>query len=144
MRSCVWLWHGPPGSSVHGILWARMLEWVVKPISPLPCLLHCRRVLYQGCPKWSPLNIKSPFLLPTSSCQLLLDFLSLWIWLATSCKWNHRAFVLLCLAYFMLQILKMHNSHLISFILNILFLSLSYQSFKCEHLRDLKLVLDDP
>ena len=25
--------HGPPGSSVHGILWARILEWVVMSFS---------------------------------------------------------------------------------------------------------------
>ena len=45
-----------PGSSVHGILQARILEWVAFfPLGDLPdpgtecanpCLLHCRRILY--------------------------------------------------------------------------------------------------
>ena len=50
----------PPGSSVHGILQARILEWVVIPFSRIfptqglnPGLPHCRRILYrlshQGC-----------------------------------------------------------------------------------------------
>ena len=37
LRSCLTLWdsmdHSPPGSSVHGILQARILEWVVMPSS---------------------------------------------------------------------------------------------------------------
>ena len=45
----------PPGSSVHGILQARILEWVAIPFSrgssqprdQNPGLLHCRHVLYQ-------------------------------------------------------------------------------------------------
>ena len=43
----------PPGSSVHGILWARILEWVAFPsLGDLPDpgsnlgLLHCRQFLY--------------------------------------------------------------------------------------------------
>ena len=41
----------PPGSSVHGILLARILEWVAMPSSRglnlhLLCLLHCRWILY--------------------------------------------------------------------------------------------------
>ena len=44
----------PPGSSVHGILQARILEWgshsVLKGIFPIqgsnPGLLHCRQILY--------------------------------------------------------------------------------------------------
>ena len=38
--------YSPPGSSVHGILQARILEWVVMPVSIFPtqgsnlCLLH--------------------------------------------------------------------------------------------------------
>ena len=44
-----------PGSSVHGILQERMLEWVAIPFPgdlpnphdlPEPCLLHCRQILY--------------------------------------------------------------------------------------------------
>ena len=45
---------GPPGSSVHGIPQARILEWVTFPFSrgifPMqgssPSLLHCRLILY--------------------------------------------------------------------------------------------------
>ena len=43
-----------PGSSVHGILQARILEWVAVPFSRIfPTqesnlgLLHCRKILYQ-------------------------------------------------------------------------------------------------
>ena len=45
----------PPGSSVHGVLQARILEWVAMPFSrgsifPTqgwnPGLLHCRQILY--------------------------------------------------------------------------------------------------
>ena len=53
LLSCVQLCHpmdcSPPGSSLHGILQARILEWLAMPfsrISPLPRNLHCRRVLY--------------------------------------------------------------------------------------------------
>ena len=53
---------GPPGSSVHGILQARILEWVAIPFSRIfltqglkPSLLNCRQILYhlshQGSPK---------------------------------------------------------------------------------------------
>ena len=45
---------GPPGVSVHGILQARILEWVAIPFSRIflthgrnPGLLHCRRTLYR-------------------------------------------------------------------------------------------------
>ena len=43
----------PPGSSVHGILQARTLEWVAMPSSTgssqglNPGFLHCRRMLYR-------------------------------------------------------------------------------------------------
>ena len=43
----------PPGSSVHGILQARILGWVallqgIFPTQGLnPCLLHCRQILYR-------------------------------------------------------------------------------------------------
>ena len=48
---------GPPGSSVHGILQARILEWVATSLFPSqgifltkglkPGLPHCRQTLYQ-------------------------------------------------------------------------------------------------
>ena len=48
-----------PGSSVHGILQARILEWVAFPFSPTqgsnPGLLRCRQIIYhlsyQGSPR---------------------------------------------------------------------------------------------
>ena len=39
----------PPGSSVHGIPQARILDWVAIPFSTQgsnPGLLHCRQILY--------------------------------------------------------------------------------------------------
>ena len=67
-RSCLTLLKphdcSPPGSFVHGILQARILEWVVILLSPgdLPDpgldlgLQHCRQILYrlshQGSPKY--------------------------------------------------------------------------------------------
>ena len=54
----------PPGSSVHGILQTKILEWVTMPSSrgifltqeSNPGLLHCMQILYsvshQGSPKW--------------------------------------------------------------------------------------------
>ena len=65
-QSCPILWDpmdwSPPGSSVHGILQARILEWVDIPFSRGSSWsrdrtwisLHCRQILYhvshQGCP----------------------------------------------------------------------------------------------
>ena len=61
----------PPGSSVHGILWARILEWVAMASarsSSWPtdwarasCLLHCRQIIYH----WATRNATS--LLPSLS-----------------------------------------------------------------------------
>ena len=56
----------PPGSSVHGIFQARILEWVVILLLHgmftnqgsnlhLLCLLHCRRILYLLSHQGSPL-----------------------------------------------------------------------------------------
>ena len=65
----------PPGSSVHGILQARILEWVAISSSSgifptqrsnpcLPRLLHCRQILYQQatrkpCPPWGQNTLPS-------------------------------------------------------------------------------------
>ena len=47
--------YSPPGSSVHGIFQARILEWFVTPsprvsshpgIKHLLCLLHCKQIFY--------------------------------------------------------------------------------------------------
>ena len=63
--------YSQPGSSVHGILQARMLVWVAIPFSRgsspaqgwTPGLLHCRQILYhlshQGSPKRGNIHIKS-------------------------------------------------------------------------------------
>ena len=46
---------GPPGSSVHGILWVRilvyvdchsLLQWIFLTQGLIPGLLHCRQILY--------------------------------------------------------------------------------------------------
>ena len=53
-----------PGSSVHGILQARILEWVAVPSSrgssrpreSNPCLPYCRQILYHLSQKGRPLH----------------------------------------------------------------------------------------
>ena len=51
-RLCLTLCHpmdcSPPDFSVHGILWARILEWVAIPFFRRLNLglLHCRQILY--------------------------------------------------------------------------------------------------
>ena len=67
--SHVWLWDtvdcSPPGSSDHGISWARILKWIAMPASRgssrprgLTCVscVSCigRQVLYHYCHLWSP------------------------------------------------------------------------------------------
>ena len=51
----------PPGSSVHGILQARILEWVAVSFSrgssqpkDWTCLLHCRQILFQQSHQGNP------------------------------------------------------------------------------------------
>ena len=46
----------PMAYTIHGILWARILEWVAFPFSrgSNPGLLHCRQILYQLSHKESP------------------------------------------------------------------------------------------
>ena len=83
---------GPPGSSIHGILQARILEWVaisfsrgIFPTQGLtPGLLHCRQILYhlscQGSWSMATLHqiILSESLLPTAAshfkplCHILI------------------------------------------------------------------------
>ena len=46
-----------PGSSVHGVLQARVLEWVAIPLSTQESnwgLVNCRRILYQLSYQGSP------------------------------------------------------------------------------------------
>ena len=74
----------PPGSSVHGILQARILEWVVISSSRESSLtqglnlrlLHCRQILYrlshQGSPIiccWSLKTLLTLLLLPSGQSQ---------------------------------------------------------------------------
>ena len=74
LNFCDHMDYSPPGSPVHGILQARILEWVAMP-SPQGTsltqglnlgLLHCRQILYhlsrQGCLGWSYL-LKLPSVL---------------------------------------------------------------------------------
>ena len=82
---CLTLWDpmdcSPPGSSVHGILQARTLEWVAMPFSrgifPTqglnPGLPHCRWILYclshPGSPLITILSYKTFFLVLTT-CKI--------------------------------------------------------------------------
>ena len=57
----------PPGSSVHGILQARIPQWVAIPFSRGSSwlrnqtgLLHCRLILYRLSHQGSPLNFSRP------------------------------------------------------------------------------------
>ena len=58
LTACDPMDYSPPGSSVHGNLQARILEWVATPLLqgifptqglklPLLHLLHCRQIVYQ-------------------------------------------------------------------------------------------------
>ena len=59
LQSCLILWNPMgcrlPGSSVHGILPANILEWVAISFSrgSNPCHLHSRRILYHLNHQWS-------------------------------------------------------------------------------------------
>ena len=61
-RSCLTLCDpmdcSPPGSSVYGILQAKILEWVGIPFSPTQVLnwslLHCRQIIYHASHQGSP------------------------------------------------------------------------------------------
>ena len=43
-----------PGSSVHGILQTRILEWIFPSQRSNPCLPQCRQILYHLCHQGSP------------------------------------------------------------------------------------------
>jgi len=67
-QSCPTLWEpmdcSLPGSSVHGIFWARILGWIAisfsRGIFPTQGLnlLHCRQVLYHLSHQGSPIHLK--------------------------------------------------------------------------------------
>ena len=47
MFNSLWPHHcNPPGSSVHGLLQARILEWIFPTKGSNPDILHCRWILY--------------------------------------------------------------------------------------------------
>ena len=74
-----------PGSSVHGILQARILEWVSIPFSKKifppqgsnPGLPHCRQILYHLSHQGSPAVEVSPKIQPWSVITQSLDA-SMW------------------------------------------------------------------
>ena len=59
---CDLLHCSPPGSSVHGVLQTRILEWILQGIFPTqglnPGFLYCRQILYclshRGSNMWGP------------------------------------------------------------------------------------------
>ena len=59
-QSCPTLWDSM-NYTVHGILQARILEWVLQGISPTqgmnPGLPHCRQILYQLSHQGSPIDL---------------------------------------------------------------------------------------
>ena len=59
--------YSPPGSSVHGMFQARILEWVAIPFSKGSsrprdgiCLLHCRQIFYRLSHQESPISLSYP------------------------------------------------------------------------------------
>ena len=69
----------PPGSSVHGILQARILEWVVIPFSRglNLGLLRCRQILYNLSHQGSPMIIKCKII--KQRWGLMVDFVLLFL-----------------------------------------------------------------
>ena len=75
----------PPGSSVHGILQARTLEWVAMPFSRVrgvvfptqgsnPDLLHCRQILYHLSHVFEELSTFQPFWMLWQICVRFFFF----------------------------------------------------------------------
>ena len=70
-----------PGSSIHGILQARMLEWVAVPFSrgssktqgSNPGLPHCKWILYQLSHQGSPTSLVRSISSVTELCPTLCD-----------------------------------------------------------------------
>ena len=76
----------PPGSSVHGILQERIMEWVAIPFSRSSwprdrtmCLPHCRQILYhlshQGSPFISLVLTQNP---KYSGCSINIGWIDRW------------------------------------------------------------------
>ena len=86
----------PQGFSVHGILQARILEWVAIPFSRgifqtqglNPGLPHCRQILYQLSHKGSPDAITN-ILLKTITARLRRVPEISWLLRGTAWMWNH-------------------------------------------------------
>ena len=92
--SLLYLDYSPPGSAVHGILQARLLEWVAKPSfrgffptqGSTPSLQHCRQILHHLSHQRSPFMLTGLWLLsifsPNSRSlrKILLSFpTSVWL-----------------------------------------------------------------
>ena len=106
-QSCLTLCHptdcSPPGSSVHGILQARVLEWVTIIFSRASSWprdgtqvsgLHCRQILYhlshQGSPKQLCSNWKNWICWSPDPCNVtVLGGRTFWSW------WGHEGGTLL-------------------------------------------------
>ena len=92
--------YSPPGSSVHGIRQARMLEWVAIPFQTQGWnqgLLHCRQILYclsrQGSPRW--------FIVFEYALQIIvLVIIKEHHYVITFCYLLWEAFCLLYLSYY--------------------------------------------
>ena len=103
----------PPGSSVHGILHVRILEWVTIPFSressqprgSNPRLLHCRQILYslshlgshvivsKALSNWTPDYLSSNFMFTVQQEHSgLFQFTEL-----ANCLFSLRAFELILL-----------------------------------------------
>ena len=75
----------PPGSSVHGLLQAKILEWVAILFSrgsswhkgSNPGLLHCRQILYHLSHQGSPIN-GCKLCACMHTCSLMSDFAIPW------------------------------------------------------------------
>ena len=67
--------HSPPGSSVHGILQARTLEWVARPSSfltydPTIVLLGKLKIVHKRCQSdWKPVTQSCPTLCNPMDCS---------------------------------------------------------------------------
>ena len=82
-----------PDSSVHGILQARILEWVALPLlqgifltqDPNPSLLHCRQILYYLSHQQSPLHQIPPTILNMRTVASMDKAVCSWRVLAPFC-----------------------------------------------------------
>ena len=84
---CDSMHYSPPGSSVHGISWARILEWVAisfsrgLPDSGIdPCLLLCWQIIYTAPPGNLSMTISMPISISSTQCACIYPlFICLYI-----------------------------------------------------------------